>query len=342
MIFMPAHRNFSLDIFRHPKIYLERIPYWPLFLLKFMMGVVYFYGGIAKLNGDWLRGQPLKIWLQLKSKIPVIGGLLRHDWTAYFMSYGGLILDLFVVFFLLSARTRKWAFGFVLFFHLTNVIIFEIGVFPWLSISLTALYFNPDFPRRVFEYLERKVSWLSLAVRRSRWISKLEKIGITPNQQTLAHSSQKKNTIAILIGLYCMVQLLVPLRHYTFPGPVAWTEEGHRYSWRMMLRSKRGKGHFIVKDGVTGKEERVNPLHFLTPKQRHKLYTHPDMILQFAHFIRDKYEAQGMQNVEIYAKIDAKLNDRRYQKYIDETVDLAKVEWSFLKTKKWIIEFEDE
>lgn len=337
MIFMPAHRNFSFDIFRKPQIYLERIPYWPVFLLKFMMGVVYFFGGIAKINPDWVRAQPLKIWLKAKSNHPLIGGLLEYDFTAYFMSYGGLLLDLFVVFFLLSKRTRKWAFFAVLFFHITNVLVFEIGIFPWLSISLTALYFAPEFPRHIFNWLQARAPRLRLSTLAKRWAARLDEKGIVPNGQSLHYRPAQQRRISWAIGIWCCLHLLIPLRHHYFPGRVAWTEEGHRYSWRMMLRSKRGYGYFMVKDGISGKEEKVSPGKYLNSKQGYKVYTHPDMILQFAHYLRDKFEAEGMEQVEVYAHIKCRLNDGKNQKYIDETVDLAKEEWTFLTPSEWVL-----
>lgn len=337
MIFMPAHRNFSFDIFRKPELYRERIPFWPIFLLRFMMGVVYFYGGIAKINPDWLRGQPLKIWLGAKANHHPLGALLGYDFTAYFMSYGGLLLDLTVAFFLLSGKTRKYAFGFVLFFHLTNVIIFEIGIFPWLSIVLSALYFAPDFPRKMFAWFKKQLGWKQFTVLEERWSMRLAEKNIVPQQQVLTYSSRRQALIKWSIGLFCLVQCLVPLRHHYFPGRVAWNEEGHRYSWRMMLRGKRGYGTFTVRDGVTGKEKKVNPRKILNSKQKHKIYTHPDMVLQFAHFLRDKYEAEGMQEVEVYANIFCRLNDGKNQRFIVDSIDLAKEEWLFFAPNRWVV-----
>jgi vitamin K-dependent gamma-carboxylase len=48
MIFLPAHRWFSLDARKSPSIRTMEIPFWSLAILPFLMGVVYFFGGIAK------------------------------------------------------------------------------------------------------------------------------------------------------------------------------------------------------------------------------------------------------------------------------------------------------
>src|SRR5436190_7133025 len=64
------------------------------------------------------------------------------------MSYFSLIFDLLVVPFLLNRKTRLPAFIIAIVFHLINAKIFEIGIFPWLMIALTTIYFSPDWFRR--------------------------------------------------------------------------------------------------------------------------------------------------------------------------------------------------
>ncbi|MCB0586277.1 MAG: HTTM domain-containing protein, partial [Phaeodactylibacter sp.] len=169
MAFLPAHRQFSADVLRRPALRSDTIPYWCLFLLQFLMGVVYFYGGIAKLNADWLNATPLKQWLEQKVDVPIIGPLLEWEGVACFMAYGGLLLDLTVVFFLFFHKTRPWAFAGVLFFHFANHLIFNIGIFPFLSVALTALYFPPDFPVRVYKKLKGRLPFLE---RVNRWWAK--------------------------------------------------------------------------------------------------------------------------------------------------------------------------
>ena len=344
IILMPLNRAFSLDALKKPIIKADQVPYWSLFLLQFMMGLVYFYGGIAKLNMDWLNGIPLLFWLQNKANTPIIGSFVAHDWVAYFMSYGGLLLDLFVTFFLIQRRTRIWALGFVLFFHLTNFILFQIGVFPFLSITLTLLFFPSDFPRKGIDYLVNKFSFLQQwRMQATVFIEKKYPNYIqAPTVDTLQHFNHQKKWIPAFLILFISLQLLIPLRHHYFKGSVAWTEEGHRYSWRMMLRSKSGYGHFEVIDGQTLEKIRIAPIDFLNKRQKRKLYTHPDMILQFAHFLRDKYQAEGMKDVKVFAHIKTKLNGRKYQPYIDSERDLAQEKWLFFEESDWIVPLKEK
>jgi hypothetical protein len=342
MVFLPANRQWSGDVLNKPAIKSGYIERWSLWILPFLMGVVYLYGGIAKLNTDWLfDASPLHGWLKYNADLPVIGWLLAKKETAYFMAWGGTLLDLSAPFLLLFRKTRTWALGFILFFHLTNTLIFQIGIFPWLSICLSLLFFPPDFPRRGFEYLRLK-------------IRKLEKIPAWWNRFETARSTEDSNTthrpppayshkfINILLICVAAFHLLMPLRHHWFPGDVAWTEEGHRFAWRMMLRSKQGRGHFEVVNPATAASEKINPGEYLTDRQVEKVLAHPDMILQFAHYLRDKWQSEKGLAVEVYGHIRLRLNGRKATPFIDEKVDLAKEKWSFYQTSDWILPFPTE
>jgi hypothetical protein len=332
MIFLPVDRQLSLDVKKNPDLKSDKVPYWCLFIPQFLMGVVYFFGGIAKLNSDWLHAIPLKQWIGYRADHPLIGFLLEQEWMAYFMAYGGVLLDLFVVFFLIFKRTRLWAFAAVLFFHFMNLLVFSIGIFPFLSVTLTALYFAPDFPRRFIHWLAGRWNWLKKQQR--AWISRMQ----NSTEKIPLWQAAPRNRTAILSGLGVLmaIHLMLPLRHHLYPGDVAWTEEGHRYSWRMMLRSKIGFGTFKIVHQDTGETTVVRPKDYLSERQERKLYTHPDMILQFAHFLEKEFEQEG-QKVAVYAKIRCKLNYRDYHDYIDPERDLTQVKWSFWTPSNWIL-----
>ena len=173
MIFLPLDREFSFRVWQRPLQRLRTLPFWCLFLPAFFMGVVYFYGGIAKINGDWLQAMPLKLWLKGKGDAFLIGPLLLTDWAPWFMSYGGLFLDLSAPFLLLFRRTRWIALTLILFFHFTNVLVFNIGIFPFLSISLSLLFFPPDFPQQIGRWLRKGFPFLPNG--KQWWEQSLEK-----------------------------------------------------------------------------------------------------------------------------------------------------------------------
>lgn len=333
MIFLPVDRQFSADVWKKPALRQDTVPFWCLFLLPFLMGVVYFYGGIAKLNSDWLQAVPLKQWLDQRAELPLIGKLLVKDQTAYFMAYGGLLLDLTAALFLSIRKTRPFVFAAIIFFHLSNLLVFSIGIFPMLSLSLSALYFAPDFPLKIWNAITSRFEKLKRID--TYWAKRTETMA--PAVPMWQNRPNWQPFIAVGVGLLMAVHLLIPLRHHLFPGDVTWTEEGHRYSWRMMLRHKSGYGHFTVVDKASGEESKVRPIKYLdSSKQLRKIFTHPDMILQFAHYLRDIYRAQGKE-VAVYAHINARLNYGIESPYIDPKVDLAQVKWAFFKTSPWIL-----
>lgn len=335
MALLPAWREWSLDVRREPEQRVTRIPRWSLAILPFLMGIVYFFGGIAKLNTDWLlRAMPLQLWLQSKRELWLIGPLIEQEWVAWTMAWGGALFDLTIVFLLLWPRTRLLGLVWVIVFHLTNHLVFNIGIFPYLSLALTALYFPTSWPRHWVDHLAKGRSKL---VR--QWQNKWQSLhqGRSLNTTRFWQNDPKNRQLILLsLGLLLLVQVILPLRHHLLPGDVAWSEEGHRYAWRMMLRTKYGRGHFIVKDLATGEEEKIRPRQMLRRKQARKLFTHPDMILQYAHHLRDQARAEGRE-VAVYAHIRTSLNDGDLHPYVDTTVDLAQEEWAFWQTTPWIL-----
>ncbi|HXH19896.1 MAG TPA: HTTM domain-containing protein, partial [Chitinophagales bacterium] len=95
LIFISSNKQYSLDRLIWRKNGDAIIPAWQLFLLQFQVGVVYFYGGIAKINYDWLvYSEPMKHLLAERTDYPLLGSLFKNPWAAYFISWSGLILDL--------------------------------------------------------------------------------------------------------------------------------------------------------------------------------------------------------------------------------------------------------
>ncbi|WP_375379509.1 hypothetical protein [Hymenobacter volaticus] len=124
------------------------------------------------------------------------------------------------------------------------------------------------------------------------------------------------------LGLYAVVQVLVPLRHFTYPGDVHWTEEGHHFAWHMMLRSKTGSITYRVVL-PNGRIETIAPTAYLTPRQYSKLIGQPDCILQFAHFLAADYARRGLGPVQVYADSYVQLNQRPVRPIVAPTVNLA-------------------
>jgi vitamin K-dependent gamma-carboxylase len=302
MIFVPAHRALSVDGWLWPEIRAQLAPAWSFWLLRFMIGVPYFFGGIAKLNLDWLQGFPLHAWLGSRTDVPIIGQYFTEPWMVFFFSYSGMLLDLLVVPFLLWRKSRPYAFGFALSFHLLNHRLFNIGIFPWFMIAGTLLFFAPDWPRRI---------WRALRLPEGT------------RQPYHPPSLTRQRIILTVLALFVGIQIFLPLRHFLIPGNASWTEEGHRFAWHMKLRSKSADIVFWLTDPATGERWAEDPRDYLTDRQARKMATRPYMIHQFVYFLKDEMAARGISDVEIRVEATAGLNGRAQQLLIDPTVDLA-------------------
>jgi hypothetical protein len=353
MIFIPAHRALSVDALLHTSLHppapskraclprtpfawrgresaptnssplpegeglgVRVIPAWTLNILLFQISVVYFFGGIAKLNGDWLRGQPMRMWLADRTDFPLIGHLFTEEWMVYAFSYGGLLLDLLAVPGLLWRRTRWPAVIVLVLFHLANVQLFNIGIFPWFMIATMPLFMPAHWWGRLPEVSAAIMQ--SLSLRRQRLQPSAAETPNPPPSRVFGY-----RLTAGLLAVYCVLQILIPLRHFLYPGDVAWTEDGHRFSWRMKLNDKVDDSTFIVRHPETSSSWEVYPEDYLTHRQASKLGTEPDMILQFAHFLARELESQGWDNVEIYGQVYVAMNGRGYRQLVNPAVDLA-------------------
>ena len=285
MIFLPLHRRFAIDAHTGLSSQSNTVPAWTLFLLRAQLAIVYFFGGIAKINPDWLNGQPIGKWLAASIDFPLIGSYFTEHWVVMLFAYGGLMLDLLAAPLLFWRKTRPYAFFVVLLFHLTNARLFSIGVFPWFMIAATTLFFEPDWCRRIIPRMKETVEKYRVMV---------------GNRLVLS-----------LLGVFLLIQVLLPLRHFLYPGDVHWTEEGHRFSWHMKLRSKSGEANFRVVDPASRQTWDIQPQKFLSKRQVSKMVGRPDMILQFSHYLSRYYAYHGYPGVEVYVESYASLNGHK-------------------------------
>lgn len=326
MIFLPAHVYFSLDAARTSKLNRHYIPAWSIDVIKFFVAILYIYAGLAKVNSDWLlHAQPLRIWLPAKNDLPIIGPLFNYTWVPFAFSWIGCLYDLSIPFLLFNKYTRPAAYGAVVAFHVLTAILFPIGMFPLVMIATALIFFSAEFHERILSRLAGLFRMRS---------------ALPVQDSAFTYSRFANYCIIVFFVTFFSIQVLLPLRHLLYPGELFWTEEGYRFSWRVMLMEKAGNAQFVVKDN-SGKSTMVDNSAFLTPLQEKMMSTQPDMILQYAHMLRDYYSTQGFQNPSIYADTYVVLNGRLGKTLIDPGVDLAKEQDSF-KHKSWILPFENE
>ncbi|WP_299257072.1 HTTM domain-containing protein [uncultured Aquimarina sp.] len=326
LIFLPANAYYSLDA-KMKRTSFQKVPNWTIDAVKLLFGIVYFYAGLAKLNSDWLqKAMPLKIWLPSKYDIPLIGDLMQQEWMHYAFSYTGAIYDLTIPFLLMYKRTRVFGFLMVVVFHVLTRVLFPIGMFPYIMIVGALLFFDSSVHHKILQFISK--------------ICGVNKTNFDTNRR-LVFQYSKTRIMTSVLGLFFIIQLFLPFRYMLYPGELFWTEEGYRFSWRVMLMEKAGYANFKIVDGETGNRFYVDNDDFLTPFQQKQMATQPDFILEYAHYLKTHFENQGHQNIQVFVESHVALNGRLSSEYIDPNVDLGKQKESF-KHKTWIIPFKDE
>ncbi|MGD9856565.1 MAG: HTTM domain-containing protein, partial [Planctomycetaceae bacterium] len=299
MPLLPAHRLGSVDCWIRPALRSPVVPGWSLFLVRFLVGIPYFYGGIAKMNADWLAGQPARMMLADDSSHWLYGRWATEDWLVYGFCWGGMLFDLLIVPALLWRRTRLLALVAMTLFHLSNASLFTIGVFPWFMIAATLVFLPAGTFRRL---VQRPVVQ-------------------TDRYHPVSRSWQ--SAILVALGLFVAFHMLFPLRHHLYAGNVHWTEHGHYFSWRMKLRGKKCVLQFQAFDPVSGAKAAVNPKRWLTPFQGNRMARSPKLVHDFARFLKQEYAKQGYPATQIRVILLVSLNGRKPQLMIDPAVDLG-------------------
>ena len=317
MAFLPANRSFSLDAKLKPSFERDSMHNYIRWLIILQLFIVYTYASVAKLYGDWLDYSVIEILMAARKDYFLIGELLQQPWVHKIIAVVGILFDLLIVPALLFKPTRKVAFVIGIFFHLFNSIVFRIGIFPYLSIAFCVFFFEPQTIRNLF-LTKKKVSIVETT-----------------------DKPQNAKFILAALSIYFLVQLALPLRHNFFKDDVLWTEEGHRLSWRMMLRSRRGRVSFFVKDKANGKREKIKLDDYLTKKQKYKVSCYPDFIWQFAQYLKKENAKKG-KDVGVYVLDKVKINKGKYRKFVDPNVDLASVPWKHFSHNDWILPSKEE
>jgi vitamin K-dependent gamma-carboxylase len=319
LVFVPSGTAWSVDAWRRARAgrtTTASVPALSYLVLRAQVGVVYVFAGLAKLDGDWLvRAEPLKTWLRARVESPILAGLVAEPWVPHAMSWAGAAFDLAIVPLLCVRRTRPFAFAAAVLFHLSIWLLFPVGVFSFVMLVAVTVFFEPNWPRRFLGRLVR----------------------LAPHDPAAPFPSPRPLAFGFALA-FVAVQVMVPLRFALYPGSVNWTEQGFRFAWRVMLIEKSGRVEYDVT--TSAGRFRVFPRDELTPLQLRQMATQPDMIEQYAHHLRRRFEADGYQNVRVRADAWVAFNGRRSQRLIDPKVDLAATERSFAP-KPWILPLDE-
>jgi len=320
---VPAQRVFSVDAWLRRRPAAALVPAWSVWVLRAQFEVLFLYAGIVKLNSDWLQLEPMAMWMAHGAGLPLIGPLMVEPLVVAVAAYGVIVLHLVGAPLLLWRRTRLAVFLLYAAFHTANHFSFNIGIFPWLTLFGTLVFFEPDWPRRVWQWLTSRPA----AVQQDAATAAAPAVVPAPTRRLVSG----------MLAAWLALQVLVPLRHLLYPGNVSWTEEGHRFAWQMMLREKSGAVAFTVTDPASGRSWHPDLLDYLTLRQIRKMATRPDMLLQFSHYLAADLEREhNLPRVEVRVLTAVSLNGRPPVAMLDPDRDLAAVPRD-LRPADWIL-----
>jgi hypothetical protein len=313
LVFLPAHRLWSVDAWLKPSLRSDASPSWCMNLLRFQIAVVYVFAGLAKFNADWLlRAEPLRVWLAARGDMPIIGHWLAEPWVAFAGSWCGAIFDTSIVFFLLSRRFRGAAFAALVLFHVATWMLFNIGMFPWIMIVSATVFFPADWPRR--------------------WLRRINATAGTISESSLP--APPRLLVKWLLALYAIVQLALPLRPYLQREPAAWSCSGFNCAWQVMIAEKTGSVEFFSRDPVSGDRVVIPVRNYITPRQEMMMAQDPYLIREMARFLARQDDGSGTAWGSVYADAFATMNGWPGRRLINQNVNLADA-----RIENWILPF---
>jgi vitamin K-dependent gamma-carboxylase len=325
----PAGRCGSIDAWRARRVRArpaaaagQTVPAIWLYLFRFQIALVYVFAALAKAQPDWLvHAQPLRIWLSSKTELPVLGAFFALPSAALWMSWAGFLFDASIAGLLLWPRVRGHAYGLVIGFHAMTYALFPaIGMFPIVMIVGALVFFSPSWPR--------------IALGRAGLPHR--RFGGGAERARTTGISRWHHAALALGGVYCVLQIALPLRFLAYGGNVLWHEQGMRFSWRVMVREKGTSVRFVVRSPITGQVWHVTPDRYCNALQAREMSEQPDLILQLAHHIRDDFSRRGLAEVEVRATAHVSLNGRASRLLIDPDVNLARIDDSLARAR-WIL-----
>lgn len=316
MVFINAHRYAALDV-KRTKTEEHFCPNWYRLFFVIQLLLVFTFGALAKFYPGWWEGDFIQNAFNRKKNYWLIGPLLAKEWFQLFITYSGVIFDAVIIPLLIWKRTRMIAFIGLVLFNLFNSAVFQIGIFPYTVLALTIFFFEPETIQKIF----------------------FRKKQNTHVEDDIFFKNSNNTFTFYIFALFFIIQMALPLRHHFIPGDVNWREEGHRLSWRMMMRNKSGSITLETYNPNTDTREIIPIRRYLTQKQARNLATKPDFLWQFVQRLKKENQAKGLENIEIYVKkSNVRLNGKERKPLFKSEVDLTKVNWNYFGRNEWVLD----
>jgi hypothetical protein len=300
---------------------------WQHDLFVFMICIVYFFGGIVKLNHDWFMLQePTRTLLEMNKEGAAFRALLESELAVYYITYGGLFFDLFIPFLLLIRRTFPYALALTLIFHITNIVIFnegeggDIGVFPLLMMGTNILFAPAGGYRKLL----------------SRFLPGIEPVYTIKEKPEELIPGNYKTVRAFVYG-FVVLQLLLPARPHLISSRPSWTGQGDFFAWRMKLNNKKVKVAFFYQPDRATPKQAINIGRIINTMQINVMAQHADMVYKFAQYLDERLKKEMGRDMIVTANIQVALNGRPFQAFVDSTTDLSAVQYHPHRDPEWVL-----
>jgi len=201
-------------------------------------------------------------------------------------------------------------------------------MFPYIMIVTALIFFDAEFHKGILRRMNKIIGRTSSFFRQ-----KVQLIRV--------HNFPNQKFSLFILTIFFAFQLLFPFRYVLYPGELFWTEEGYRFSWRVMLMEKKGLTTFKIYNQEEQTSFTVNNSNFLSSFQEKQMSFQPDFILEYAHFLGDHYQSLAPGRIQVFAESYVALNGRRSQAMIDPSIDLYQIKRSW-NPKQFILPFNDE
>jgi hypothetical protein len=338
MIFLKSDVKYSVqNYFRKEKKEPELIPQWHLWILRFQICLVYFYGGLAKLNPDWLSGNVAHQFIKNSN----LSASMQTLEVAKFIAISGTIFDLCIPFLLLFKRTRWVGIIAVLIFNITNnsYLFNDIGVFPTFMVFSLVLFFDPGeisgFFARIFGGDTDKS--------KPRKSKRKKKEKAVPTVSALTAWNTKKTIVSGFLFSFILFQLLVPLRHYFMTYNPEWTGVGQRFSWRMKMQTHRPDVLDLkVLERNSEVKSDVDMRSYLSKNQQAHFFDDPRNMVQLAKKVKEDAMKQGFKDPVINSSTTLFFNGHPSQYLVYPDVDLTTIDENSTEVEHWVYPLGDQ
>ncbi len=331
---VPAAKIWSIDSWLHNRNSANTphatIPYWCIAIFAIQLEIILLYAGIAKINPEWLGGYTLRAWLQSSRYWDIVQYAFSYEFVIMCATYTAILIHLVGAPLLLFKKTRVYAFFAYCGFHFANHYLFPaISIFPFMTITATTLVLDPSWPRKMLVIFNQD-------------------FGIVRSMRTYKESALKPMSKTVQYGfgsaltIWLIIQAIIPARHYVLDGYVYWDRLGHQFSWQMMLIDREVDKRWSRISVCSTYNDKpkchwVQLKHHLGKEARKELFKYPDLTIQFAHFMRHKYEEHGYENIKVYAWIAQSISGRKLQYFFYPDADLSRADRSVFTQQGGII-----